>query len=83
MVASSTGSKVIATATVVRGMKKAARPMPRKKATGSATSASRLMATVVPEKTTARPAEAMAAETAASLARLGRAVLPPAGDDQQ
>ena len=43
--------------------------MLRRNGSGSATSASRPTATVVPEKTTARPAVAIAGATASSLSR--------------
>ncbi len=67
MVASSTGSSVIATATLTSGMSMPAMPMLRRKGTGNATSASSEMPTVVPLKTTARPACCIALTTACSL----------------
>jgi hypothetical protein len=64
IVASTTGSSVIATATLTSGISMPAMPRLRRNGTGSATSASSEMATVVPLRTTARPACSMAFTTA-------------------
>ena len=55
MVARTTGSSVIATATLTSGMSIPAMPMLRRNGTGRATRASSEMPTVVPLKTTAEP----------------------------
>ncbi len=65
-VLSTTGSSVSATATLTSGMNMPAKPMLRRKGTGSTTSASSAIATVVPLKTTARPACTIAFSTASS-----------------
>ena len=84
IVARTTGSSVIATATLTSGISMPAMPMLRRNGTGRATSASSEIATVVPLKTTARPACCMALTTAASFARRRLlALLAPAHDDQQ
>ena len=67
MVASTTGSRVTATATLTSGISMPAMPMLRRKGTGRTTSASSEMPTVVPLKTTARPACCIALTTASSL----------------
>ena len=63
---STTGSNVMATATLTAGMSRPANPMLRRNGTGSTTSARRPMATVMPEATTALPAVAIARTTASS-----------------
>ena len=65
-VASTTGSSVIATATLTSGMNMPAMPMLRRKGTGRITSASSAIATVVPLNTTDQPACAIAFSTASS-----------------
>ncbi len=57
---------MVATITEMSGMSMPARPIERRKGSGSTISASRPMATVVPLSTTARPAVPMAAMIAAS-----------------
>ena len=66
-VARTTGSSVVATATLTSGMSMPAIPMLRRNGTGRATSASSEMPTVVPLKTTALPACCIALTTASSL----------------
>ena len=63
---STTGSRVSATATLTSGMSIPPYPTLRRKGSGRATSARRPIATVVPLKTTARPAVAIARATASS-----------------
>jgi hypothetical protein len=63
-----TGSSVIVTAPLTSGISIPPKPTLRRNGTGSATSASRLIATVVPLKTTACPAVSIARCTAASFA---------------
>ena len=72
IVARTTGSRVTATATLTSGISMPAIPRLRRNGTGSATSASSEMATVLPLNTTARPACCMALTTAASLVVFSR-----------
>jgi hypothetical protein len=65
--AKSTGSRVVATATLTSAISKPPIPMVRRTGTGRATRASSEIATVVPLKTTEEPARSIAASTAASL----------------
>ena len=62
-----TGSRVVETATLSRGMSIPARPMLRRNGTDVSASAARLTVTVMPENRTERPAVADAASTAARL----------------
>ena len=61
-----TGSRVSATTTLTSGISMPPIPTLRRNGSGSATSASRPIATVVPEKTTARPAVSIARTIASS-----------------
>ena len=67
MVARRAGSRVSATATDTIGMRNPANPMVGRKVTGRTTRARRLIPTVKPENTTARPAELIARATASWL----------------
>ena len=63
-VARNTGSRVIATSTLISGISMPAYPTLRRNGTGITTIASRPIATVTPENTTARPAVVMVRSTA-------------------
>ena len=63
------GSNVSTTATLTSGMSMPPMPMLRRNGTGTTRSATRLIATVTPEASTACPAVAMATTTASSLSR--------------
>jgi len=67
IVARITGSSVIETSTLTTGISIPAYPIERRKGIGSTTSESRPIPTVVPEKTIASPAVAIAFSTACTL----------------
>ena len=69
IVDSSAGSKVSTTATLTSGINMPPRPMLRRKGTGTSSSATRLIATVTPDASTACPAVFTATTTASSLLR--------------
>ena len=83
IVASTTGSSVIATATLTSGMNSPAMPMLRRNGTGSTTSASSAIATVVPLKTTARPGVLHRVRDGGLVGRAAEPLLAPAHDDEQ
>ena len=64
--ASTTGSSVMATSVETSGISMPPKPIERRNGSGSAISASRPMATVMPLNTTARPAVSIALCTASS-----------------
>ena len=69
MLDSSAGSRVRTTATLTSGISMPPKPMLRRNGTGTTISATRLIATVTPEASTACPAVFIAMTTASSLSR--------------
>jgi hypothetical protein len=67
MLDSSAGSKVSTAATLTSGMSRPPSPILRRNGTGTTSRASRLIATVTPEASTACPAVRIAITTAARL----------------
>ncbi len=78
-----TGSSVIATSTETSGTSTPPYPTLRSIGTGSTIIDSSPIATVSPEKTTARPACSIATATASAFGAPGRALLPPPAHHEQ